>query len=526
MTVSMIPTTAPFDESQHAWLNGFFAGLMSLQAGDATGASSAGATVIEPEEEDFPWHDETLPMEDRLALAEGKPLKRRLMAAMAQLDCGTCGYLCQTYSEAIASGAESNLKLCEPGGRATAKTLKQLIADAGDTLDGADANRVAAEAVTVNGAPAGWSRQNPFPAKLIDSIALNGEGSSKDTRHVIIDLDGSGITYDVGDALGVWPVNCPELVDTIMTELGAKADASVTGIDGQTLSLREALLTQRNLKDLDEDLIEVFIAAATDPTLAANLRTVAEDDDTLGALDLLDLIRDFPGSRPAAQDIVAALTPIGPRLYSIASSLKAYPDQVHLTIGKVTWEKEGRTRKGVASTMFAERLNPGDTVRVFVQKAHGFSVPKDPAKPMLMVGPGTGIAPFRAFLQERQATAASGENWLFFGDQRRATDFLYEHELQALQDAGALHRLDTAFSRDQNEKVYVQNHMLDHGAEIWDWLQRGAHFYICGDASRMACDVDKALKQIVAEHSGNGAAYGESYVKRMLTDGRYQRDVY
>jgi len=248
--------------------------------------------------------------------------------------------------------------------------------------------------------------------------------------------------------------------------------------------------------------------------------------------DVLDLLDDFPSVRTSTRteigELISSLSALRPRLYSISSSLRAHPEQVHLTIGVVRYERAGceRTRKGVASTFLSERLRPGMRAGVFVQKSHGFRPPQSPETPMIMVGPGTGIAPFRAFLQDRMAMGATGKNWLFFGDQHEASDFLFQHELIEYSKCGLLTRLDTAFSRDQAEKIYVQHRMTQNGEELWSWLNDGAHFYVCGDARRMAKDVDKALQQVVAQHGAMSDEDAKNYVAQMAREGRYGRDVY
>ena len=251
-----------------------------------------------------------------------------------------------------------------------------------------------------------------------------------------------------------------------------------------------------------------------------------DDDGPIQGCDVFDLLRHFPSARPEPAAFAAALAPLRPRLYSISSSPKANPGQVHLTVGRVAWEHDGRGRKGVCSTFFADRLREGAAVPVFVQRSHGFTVPADPAAPMIMVGPGTGIAPFRAFLQERAATAATGRNWLFFGDQREAADFLYRDELAGYVASGLLTNLTTAFSRDGSAKVYVQHRMKEHAAELWRWLEAGASLFVCGDAKRMAADVDRALREVVASEGGMSAEAAGEYVARLSAAGRYGRDVY
>lgn len=520
MSISLIPDSAPFTTEQRAWLNGFLAGMVGLSEDQQ---SAAVATLDMPaleqpeEEEEFPYHDPALDMDERLEMTKEKPLKRKLMAAMAQLDCGACGYVCQTYSEAIASGEETNLSLCSPGGKPTAKMLKKLLAEQGE------APETAAPAAA---APAeqGWTRKNPYPAKLICSYNLNGEGSSKHTSHVEIDLGESELKYNVGDALGVYPTNCPDLVSKIIETLQADAEQKVD-LGGEHLTLQNALTERFCLRDATEELVEELIGVSTQPEVMEKLPALI-DSDTLDDMDVLDLLEYAGKPKLDASNFLRALSPLQPRLYSIASSQRKNPNQVHLTVGRVETTHAGRPRKGVASTMFSDRLAEQGEVKVFVQASHGFTVPPDPATPLIMVGPGTGIAPFRAFLQERQALKSTGPNWLFFGDQHASCDYLYEEELNALADDGVLTKVSTAFSRDQEEKIYVQNRMLESGAEIWDWINQGGWFCVCGDAKRMAVDVDKALHKVIETHGKMTEQQAKDYVKQMSTEGRYGRDVY
>ncbi len=546
-SVPTIPDSAPFTAVQRGWLNGFLAGLIgqyvpgSQVAASGAAASSGTLTVLSPEPseaeaEEFPWHDPAIPMDERLKMVDGKPQPRRLMAAMAQLDCGACGYLCQTYAEAIADGKEKDLTRCTPGGRDTSKMLKQLVASAPAAAPAPKV--VAAGEITVKGAAATapttgaptaptWDRNNPFPARLLASKKLNGPGSTKDTRLVIIDLKGSGLKYKVGDALGVYPENCTSLVQEVLEALGATGAEDVCGWDGQPTSLYEALTRDYTITRPSPNLIELLTEQAADATEKAALIQIRDDDNGPPAgLQIVELLRRFPSARVTPDAFVTALSPLAPRLYSISSSLLACPDQVHLTVGAVRFVNEAGVKcKGVASTFLSDRVRPGMKVRVFPHASHKFGLCR-PDTAAIMVGPGTGIAPFRAFLQERAATNARAANWLFFGDQKAAGDFLYESELKQYQKDGVLTRLDLAFSRDQAEKVYVQDRMRDNGAELWAWLQKGAHFYVCGDAKRMASDVDKALRQLVADHSGMPAADADRYVSEMVRAGRYQRDVY
>lgn len=519
--IPLIPDNAPFTAEQRAWLNGFFAGLFSTGEGTAAQPGAAAPARVAAEAEDFPWHDPTLDLAERLKLAEGRPLQRVLMAAMAQLDCGQCGYLCQTYAEALATGEEKDLTRCVPGGKATARKLKELLA--GATLAAATSAGTGAE-------PPGrdQGRNRSAPARFLRSIRLNGEGSDKDTRHVVFHLNGRGLAYEVGDSFGVYAENCPDLVRAIIERLGVVADLPVVGPNGEERPLMEALTTVCDIIQPSDEAIELLATHATDSGEAARLKALASgaEDTALDNPDLLDLLVAFPSARPPTPGLIKALSLLKPRFYSIASSPKVHPEEVHLTVAAVRYEKRGRARKGVASTYLADRARPERDVPVFVQPAHGFRLPKDPETPIIMVGPGTGVAPFRAFLQERRAVGARGRNWLFFGDWRRATDFLYEAEWESYRRDGLLTRLDAAFSRDQAEKIYVQHRMRERALDIWCWLEDGAHLYVCGDAKRMARDVDAALHAIVAEQSGKGVEGTKAYIAGLARDGRYQRDVY
>lgn len=530
MDIALIPDSAPFSHEQRAWLNGFLAGWLGMVDRTATTATAPAAVAVAalptatraaPE----PWHDPTLAIDERLRLAEGKPLPDRLMAAMAQLDCGACGYVCRTYSEAVASGAEARLSLCAPGGAETSKALKRLVkaqAPAAGNANGAHANGNGASKPAANG----WSRENPFTAKLVRSVVLNGPGSEKETRHVEIELGGDAPSYAVGDSLGVYPENCDALVNDVLAALGARGDEPVKAATGAAVSLREALAHRSCLTEVTEPFLELLAGSTADAADAAKIRTLIDDDGPITGYDVLDVLRRFTSARPSPGAFVASLSPMTPRLYSISSSPKRHAGQVHLTVRRVAYDFNGRGRKGVASTMLADRVGPGSPVRVFVQKSHGFTLPPDPAAPLIMIGPGTGIAPFRAFLHERDAVDAPGKNWLFFGDQRGSIDFLYEAELSDLLRRGVLTHLDTAFSRDQDRKVYVQHRILERGPELFRWLQDGAYVYVCGDAKCMASDVDRALRAVVRDHGRLGDDSARSYLADLAAAGRYCRDVY
>jgi sulfite reductase (NADPH) flavoprotein alpha-component len=525
MIIPVLPESAPFSAAQRGWLNGFLAGLLGLAKAGSPPAS-APASNAPVEEETFPWHDSTLPMDERLKLAEGKPHERVLMAAMAQLDCGSCGYLCKSYAEAIAAGEETDLGKCSPGGKETLKKLKELNADRKPLPAVAVKSEKPAGGANANSPR--FDRKNPFPAPLIQCVNLNGTGSEKDVRFVSFNLKGSGLRYDVGDALGVYPENCPELAEEILEALKGRGDELVTFVDGRFLHSFDALCQEYNITKVGDRLLRLLAASATDPVEEAALRALADDDkdNYLEQADLLDSLRRFPSARPTVLDFVGALAPLQPRLYSISSSLKAHPDEVHLTVGVVKYTHDNRKRKGVCSTYLADRVKPRQKSRVFVHPSHGFRLPANGDTPIIMVGPGTGIAPFRAFLHERRAVGAKGKNWLFFGDQRSRCDFLYRDEITMFLEQGALTRLDTAFSRDQAEKIYVQHRLKSAASKVWSWLRDGAHFYVCGDARRMAADVDAALQEIAVSQGGLSVDNAKDYLKSLRDAGRYQRDVY
>jgi len=371
-----------------------------------------------------------------------------------------------------------------------------------------------------------YGKSNPFPAKLLKNVLLNKPGSGKEVRHYEIALHGSGLTYEAGDALGVVPVNCHELVDDVLEALKAKPDENVKFGDN-IVSLREALTHHFDVNKPSQELLAAVAKAAPQSELAALLTPEKREDlkKWLWGRHVIDLLELLPAPLPVAE-FIPLLKKLAPRLYSISSSPKAHPGEVHLTVGAVRYESHGRVRKGVASTFLADRVGDVNFVKVYVQPSHGFKPPANGDTPMIMVGPGTGIAPFRAFLEERLATDAKGKNWLFFGDQKKETDFLYDELLTGWQKSGFLTRLDLAFSRDQEKKIYVQDRMLESAAELWSWLEAGAHFYVCGDASRMAKDVDAALHKVVETIGGKSADEAKAYVAKLKSDKRYQRDVY
>jgi len=357
-----------------------------------------------------------------------------------------------------------------------------------------------------------YSKKSPFPATVLAVRNLNGAGSAKEVNHVEFSLEGSGLAYEAGDALGVYPRNCPSLVAELLATLGC---------DGE-----EAVPTPAGELPLWRALTECFDLGKPAPELLALIPALAGAANTTpGPFHVIDALHAIP-AKPTPADFIRTLKKIQPRLYSISSSPKAHPGQVHLTVGAVRYEKDGRPRKGACSAFLAERALTVGKAGVFVHSNPAFRPPAGGDTPMIMVGPGTGIAPFRAFLEERRATGAKGKNWLFFGDQKAASDFLYREELLGMEESGLLTRLDLAFSRDQAEKIYVQQRMLENAAELWAWLEQGAHFYVCGDASRMAKDVDAALHQAIETAGGKSTADAAAYVQGLKAAKRYARDVY
>ncbi|TWJ57009.1 Sulfite reductase [NADPH] flavoprotein alpha-component [Bacillus paralicheniformis] len=373
-----------------------------------------------------------------------------------------------------------------------------------------------------------YSRKNPFRAEVLENLNLNGRGSNKETRHLELSLEGSGLTYEPGDALGIFPENDPELVNMLLAELKWDPNATVTVDQGENLSLKEALTSYYEITVLTKK----FIQQAAELIANEKLRELVaqENADQLKAYiagrDLIDFVQDFGPIAVAPQDFVSILRKIPPRLYSIASSFAANPDEVHLTIGAVRYNTHGRDRKGVCSVLCAERLQPGDTLPVFIQPNKNFKLPENPEAPIIMVGPGTGVAPFRSFMQEREETGAPGKSWMFFGDQHFVTDFLYQTEWQKWLSDGVLTKMDVAFSRDTEEKVYVQHRMLEHSKELFEWLEEGATFYVCGDKNNMAKDVQNALLEIIEKEGGKSREEAEAYLAEMKKQKRYQRDVY
>ena len=453
---SFIPESAPFTVEQRTWLNGLFAGVYGLEGG-VTPLSSADVAKLLPgfidagaapgaeNNDGAPWHDPALALADRMKLAEGRPLQRRMMAAMAQQDCGQCGYNCHDYSQALFAKTVERLNLCVPGGTDTARMLKQLYGefDRAPVVPQADAKPADKPAPPLSGP--GRSRGNPVSATFLSRRRLNKPGSEKETWHVEFDLADCGLDYVVGDSFGVFPANDPALVDAVIHALDAPPDFPIGG-----RTLREVLTDSVSLSPAPDMLFQFisYLNGGDRKKMAKALADGPDPDGDAATLDVLAALQKFSGIRPDPEAFIESLDVLQPRVYSISSSLKCNPGRVSLTVDAVRYDVEKRTRLGVASTFLAGRVSPGDKIRVYVQKAQHFALPADPNVPIIMIGPGTGVAPFRAFLQERIATKAPGRNWLYFGHQRSDYDFFYKDEFVDMRSAGHLIRMTLAWSRD------------------------------------------------------------------------------
>lgn len=421
----------------------------------------------------------------------------------------------------------------DPAALWTAAVLDRLAAEAGATAapgattgggagDGAGATG-GAGAARASRPGSQWNKRNPYPSRLVENRLLSSPRSAKEIRHYEFDLGDSGIEYAAGDALAVVPVNDEVFVADLLEQVGANGGEA---FDGRPIT--EVLRTDREIRTPSKDLIADLVQRAPSSELAAVVAhgDKHELDRWLWGRDVLDLLRDAGPAAPGLDELLPNLRPLQARQYSISSSPLAHPDRIHLTIASVRYGDPHRMYAGVASTFLADRVDPDGTVDVYLQPNASFGVPADESAPMIMIGPGTGVAPFRGFLHERAVSGATGRNWLFFGDQHRDTDFVYQDELTELQEQGVLDRLDLAFSRDQAEKVYVQTRMLERSVELFDWLEDGGHVYVCGDASRMAKDVEAALLQVIRTGRGRGEDDAQAYLADMRRAKRYVRDVY
>jgi sulfite reductase (NADPH) flavoprotein alpha-component len=539
MIVQILPDNAPFTPEQRTWLSGLFAGLLGLDQA-VTPLSREEAAALMPgllpapagpvDEGSITWHDPGIPIAERMKLAEGRSVRMRLMAAMAQQDCGQCGSSCEEYSGQIFDKKEARINLCVPGGKETSRMLKKLLEEFPGAVPAAAASVSAVPpphpppqaGECREGAAPGRSRDNPVTATVVSRTLLNRKGSEKETWHVEFDLTQSGLDYAVGDSFGIMPANDPELVDAMIKALDAPPDFPIGG-----RTLREVLVDGVSLSPAPDMLFQLY-SYVTGGERRQKAKALSAGDDPDGdakTLDVLAAIEKFTGVRPDPEAFIEALDPLQPRLYSISSSPRAHPGRLSLTVDAVRYKIAKRQRLGVASTFLAERVAAGDKVKVYIQKARNFGLPADPVVPIIMAGPGTGIAPFRAFLYERMATRAPGRNWLFFGHQRHDCDFFYEDELNGMKAAGALTRLSLAWSRDDKNKFYVQDRMRQVGHDIWAWLSDGAHFYVCG-AVRMGQDVERALVDIIVEHGARTPDQAIAYVADLKKRGRYQADIY
>lgn len=581
-TVPYIPDTAPFTPAQRAWLNGFLAGLYSggspasaapapavkmvnVYFGSESGNSEALSKQIAKAAKKQGFESKAIGLDkvkpadlakEAFALivtstfGDGEP-PANATAFYEELTAEDAPSLANLHFSVLALGDTNYEQFCKFGievdARLAALGAKRLYervdcdvayeepAAAWQTgvfnvISAMEAAPAApAPAVITKGeakAEEGYSKKNPFPAALVTNRKLTAEGSAKETRHFEISLAGSGLAYEVGDALGVVPTNCPALVEDILRALNRDGEEAVPTPDGGEAPLRAALLRHYEITKIPAQLLKVIADRSSDTTLAELMAPEAKDalSHYLWGREIIDLLADFASVSFTPVEFVSQLKKLQPRLYSISSSLNAFPDQVHLTVAAVRYESFGRKRKGVCSTFLADRS--AGTVPVFVHVSKGFRLPVSDEAPIIMVGPGTGIAPFRGFLHDRRARGAKGKNWLFFGDQKASTDFLYRDELEGMLADGHLTRLDTAFSRDQEAKIYVQHRMQENAGELWAWLQEGGYFYVCGDASRMAKDVDAALHKVAETAGGLSPEGAADYVKQLKADKRYMRDVY
>ncbi|MBE3662570.1 sulfite reductase [NADPH] flavoprotein, alpha-component [Vibrio navarrensis] len=369
-----------------------------------------------------------------------------------------------------------------------------------------------------------YNKQNPYTATLLTSQKITGRDSGKDVRHIEIDLADSGLTYQPGDALGVWYENSAQLANVVAAAVGLSGVESVE-VDGESLSLHSALVSKYEITGANPQFVTKFAELSG----SKKLQKLVEDKDKLreyaANTQIVDVLKEKK-TKLSAEQLISLLRRLTPRLYSIASSQSEVDEEVHLTVGIVEYDVDGEVRQGGASSYLGQRLEEGETVKVFIEHNNNFKLPQDDSTPVIMIGPGTGIAPFRSFIQERDNRGADGKNWLFFGDRTFTQDFLYQVEWQKYLKSGILTRLDVAFSRDQHEKVYVQHRVLEQAEQVWQWLQDGAYVYICGDATRMAKDVHEALLVVAQQQGGLSREKAEEYFNELRKAKRYQRDVY
>ncbi len=400
--------------------------------------------------------------------------------------------------------------------------------EATETLDSSSstpATKLAGESAP---APAAWTRNNPYPATVLDNRLLTGADSEKETRHVELALGDSGIRYMPGDSAGILPHNRRDVVDRVLKLLKFTGDEPVTDFYGKATNLRDALTFWLMIGKLSGSTVRAWAAQSQNPELAEITQAGSKEklDAYLWGREFIDLLEKYPAKLDDPQQLFKILPRLAPRLYSISSSQALHPDQVDLSIRVVRYESYGCDRLGVCSGQVGERTPKGCTLPIFIHSNQNFRMPADPAARVIMIGPGTGLAPFRAYLEHKQAGCGRWPMWLFFGDQRASQDFLYRDELLAWQSSGLLDRLDTAFSRDQAFKIYVQDRIRENAAELWRWLDEGAYFYVCGDSKRMAPDVEAAMLKAIGDHSGKGPEYANEFLAAMKKQKRYLRDIY
>ncbi len=374
-----------------------------------------------------------------------------------------------------------------------------------------------------------YSRKNPFPARLVETRTLTQAGSGKETLHFVVSLEGSGLTYEPGDSLGVFPTNDPAEVEALLAVAGLSGEEKVTVSSGELLPLREILTHQVTLREPSKQLLAALLAKCpeAEDELAEFLDPEAKRvlNDWVDGREVIDILQAYPCATFSAEELVKVMRKLQPRLYSIASSPRVFPKAVHLTVAVIRYDLHGKKRQGVCTTFLADRAKEKN-FSVFIHTAKHFRPPEDTSLPLIMVGPGTGVAPFRAFLQDRENAGATGKTWLFFGERNRASDFFYEEEINHWLRKGVLQRFDAAFSRDQAHKIYVQDRMMEHAAELWKWLEEGGYFYVCGDEAHMAKDVHATLQRIAMQEGGLSQEAAESWVDELKKAKRYRRDVY
>ncbi len=457
-------------------------------------------------------------------------------ASLAGLNYSVCALGDTSYEKFCQTGKDVDAKLTELGAKRVADR-QDCDVDYEENFSGwlnralgafSPTEEAVSETIAAVASSVEYGKKHPFPAEVLEVVHLNGKGSAKETLHLEISLAGSGLSYEPGDALAVVPVNAPDVVQAVLdaAKLGGSENVDVKGVGVKPLA--EALREDFDITALSRNVLGKIAEVSDSPKLKELLADDAKErlKGYVDGREIVDALHDFAPNGLSADSLTAVFRKLPPRLYSIASSPLAHPDQVHLTVSAVRYVTHGRSRKGVCSTYLADLVKPGDHAEVFVQPNKNFRLPADGSVPIIMVGPGTGIAPFRAFVEHRAALGNTGKNWLFLGDQHYLFDFLYQLEWQEHLKNGALSRLDVAFSRDQPEKVYVQHRMKERAKDLYAWLEEGAQFYVCGDASRMAADVHAALVSIVETEGGKSREAAEAYLEDLKKSKRYQRDVY